>query len=113
MINFDAFSDAMGGDSDMMSMIIELYHEEHANDLNKIQEQYTSNDLDGLFITVHSLKGVLLTLCEDTASEQFEVIERMCKQGTKPEAQIINEVLNEMVKVNQQIAALPLKIESQ
>lgn len=108
MINFEAFSAAMDGDNDMMSMIIELYHEEHNNDINIIKEQYANNNLDGLFITVHSLKGVLLTLCEDTASEQFEVIERQCKQGTKPDLQTMNNVLNEMLKVNQQIAALPL-----
>ena len=104
MINFDAFSDSMDGDDDMMSMIIELYNEEHDNDIQMIQEKYANSDMDGLFHTVHSLKGVLLTLCEENASEQFETIERLCKQGEKPDAQLIEDVLSEMVRVNQQIA---------
>ncbi|MGF1833767.1 Hpt domain-containing protein [Photobacterium sanguinicancri] len=104
MINFEAFSDAMDGDDDMMSMIIELYNEEHGNDIQVIKDKYASSDIDGLFHTVHSLKGVLLTLCEESASEQFETIERLCKRGEKPSAELINAVLNEMGKVNQQIA---------
>ena len=65
----------MDGDDDMMSMIIELYNEEHGNDIQMIQEKYANSDMDGLFHTVHSLKGVLLTLCEENASELFELSE--------------------------------------
>lgn len=104
MIDFEAFSDAMDGDNDMMAMIIELYNEEHGNDIQVIQEKYANSDIDGLLHTVHSLKGVLLTLCEENASEQFETIERLCKRGEKPAPQMINTVLSEMLKVNQQIA---------
>jgi HPt (histidine-containing phosphotransfer) domain-containing protein len=106
MINYTDFSTSMGDDSDMISMIIELYSEEHGDDIRVIQNQYANQDLDGLFHTIHSLRGVLLTLCEEKATLQLETIENLCKRGEKPNLQLLDEALEEVARVNQQVLTL-------
>ncbi|PSV46156.1 Hpt domain-containing protein [Photobacterium indicum] len=106
MINYTDFSTSMGDDSDMIEMIIELYNEEHGDDIRVIQSQYANQDLDGLFHTIHSLRGVLLTLCEEKATLQLEIIENLCKHGKKPDVQLLDEALEEVARVNQQVLTL-------
>ncbi|OAN18061.1 hypothetical protein A3K86_03855 [Photobacterium jeanii] len=108
MINYAAFSESMDNDEDMMSMIVELYSAEHGDDVARIKELYANNDMETLFQTVHSLKGVLLTLCEEQATMQLEAIEVLCKNGNKPAAPMIDQVLVEIEKVNQQVTTLPI-----
>ncbi|PSW15562.1 hypothetical protein C9J01_00650 [Photobacterium rosenbergii] len=108
MIDYDAFMEAMDGDVDMMSMIIELYNVEHGNDVELITELYNNQKIDELYQATHSLKGVLLTLCEDQVSIRLEAIEQLCKKGELPERAIIDNMLDEMLKVNEQISQLPL-----
>ena len=108
MIDYNAFSEAMDGDEEMMSMIIDLYSAEHGEDIELITGLYTSNNIEGLYQAAHSLKGVLLTLCEDNASQQLETIERLCKQGQLPAKNLIDDMLAEVANVNTQIESLPL-----
>ncbi|WP_157134434.1 hypothetical protein [Photobacterium profundum] len=49
MINYTEFSSSMDDDSDMIEMIIELYNEEHGNDIRVIQNKYANQDVEGLF----------------------------------------------------------------
>ncbi|MGF1877544.1 Hpt domain-containing protein [Photobacterium frigidiphilum] len=106
MINYTEFSSSMDNDDDMIEMIIELYSEEHGDDIHVIQNKYANQDIEGLFHTIHSLRGVLLTLCEDKATLQLETIENLCKRGEKPDVQLLNEALEEVARVNQQILTL-------
>lgn len=106
MINYTEFSSSMDNDDDMISMIIELYSEEHGDDIHVIKNKYANQDIEGLFNTIHSLRGVLLTLCEDKATLQLETIENLCKRGEKPDVQLLNEALEEVARVNQQILTL-------
>jgi HPt (histidine-containing phosphotransfer) domain-containing protein len=106
MINYTDFSTSMGDDSDMIEMIIELYNEEHGDDIRVIQNKYANQDIEGLFHIIHSLRGVLLTLCEEKATLQLETIENLCKRGEKPDIQLLNEALEEIARVNQQILTL-------
>ncbi|PSU35798.1 Hpt domain-containing protein [Photobacterium lutimaris] len=108
MIDYNAFTDAMDGDEEMMSMIIDLYGAEHGEDIELITGLYANNNIDGLYQAVHSLKGVLLTLCEDDASQQLETIERLCKQGQLPGKDLIDNALTEVANVNSQVKSLPL-----
>ncbi|MGF1687216.1 Hpt domain-containing protein [Photobacterium japonica] len=108
MINFAAFSDAMEGDDDMISMLIELYTVEHGDDVEKMKTLYANDALEDLFMTVHSLKGVLLTLCEETATQQLEAIEVLCKRGEKPAPNVMTEMYNEIKNINDQVATLPI-----
>ncbi|PSU44639.1 hypothetical protein C9J12_26565 [Photobacterium frigidiphilum] len=106
MINYTEFSSSMNDDDDMISMIIELYSEEHGDDIRVIQNKYANQDIEGLFYTIHSLRGVLLTLCEEKATLQLETIENLCKYGDKPDVQRLNEALEEVARVNQQVLTL-------
>lgn len=108
MINYSAFTEAMDGDEDMMSMIIDLYSAEHGEDIELITGLYASNNIEGLYQAVHSLKGVLLTLCEDNASQQLETIERLCKQGELPSKDLLDNMLAEVANVNSQVESLSL-----
>ena len=107
MINFAAFSDAIDGDDDMMSMLIEIYIDEHGDDIDQMKTLYANNALEDLFMTVHSLKGVLLAFCEDTATLQLETIEGMCKRGEKPTTKQMDEIYKEINNINNQVATLP------
>ncbi|MGR5064079.1 Hpt domain-containing protein [Photobacterium sp. DNB22_13_2] len=108
MIDYNAFTEAMDGDEEMMSMIIDLYGAEHGEDIELITGLYASNNVEGLYQAVHSLKGVLLTLCEDNASQQLETIEQLCKQGQLPGRDLIDNVLAEVANVNSQVESLSL-----
>lgn len=108
MIDYNAFIKSMDEDEEMMSMIIDLYYAEHGEDIELITKLYASNNIEGLYQTVHSLKGVLMTLCESNASQQLETIEQLCKQGRLPAKDLIDNMLAEVANVNTQIASLPL-----
>ncbi|GHA49292.1 Hpt domain-containing protein [Photobacterium aphoticum] len=110
MINYAALCDAMDGDEDVISMLIELYMAEHGDDIALMKQHYRNNAMDELFITVHSLKGVLLTLCEEHATVQLEPVETLCKRGDKPAPAVMEAIYTEVQNINQQIATLPLAL---
>ncbi|CAH0525620.1 Hpt domain-containing protein [Vibrio hippocampi] len=104
MIDFDILRSYMDNDDDIIEAVFMAFLEEHDDGAEKIQQLYNNKDWSELFITAHSLKGILASFGEAQAVEKLETIEGITRQNGEPNADDIDYVVKEIATIKQQIS---------
>ncbi|GAL28653.1 HPT domain containing protein [Vibrio variabilis] len=103
MIDFDVLRSYMDNDEDIIAAVFMAFMEEHENGAEKIQSLYDEQNWSELFITAHSLKGILASFGEAKAVERLEAIEGTTRNGEAPQADDIQFVIQELGVIKGQI----------
>ncbi|USD61609.1 MULTISPECIES: Hpt domain-containing protein [Vibrio] len=103
MIDFDVLRSYMDNDEDIIAAVFMAFMEEHENGAEKIQSLYNEQNWSELFITAHSLKGILASFGEGKAVEKLEAIEGTTRNGEAPQADDIQFVIQELGVIKGQI----------
>ncbi|HHX8300742.1 TPA: Hpt domain-containing protein [Vibrio diabolicus] len=105
MINFDVLNKYMENDVDLIVTVFSTYLEDHANDIQRINELYANKCWPELYLLAHSLKGILESFAEETAVIVFTKIEAETRNDNEPDSSDIAIVTKELAAINQQIFA--------
>jgi CheY-like chemotaxis protein/HPt (histidine-containing phosphotransfer) domain-containing protein len=83
----------MGGDRDLAREVVQLYFEHYPERLRDIARAVAAGDAEQLKTTAHALKGSVLNLAADRASELAYTLERMGEEG---DLETAGEVLEDL-----------------
>lgn len=103
MIDFDVLRSYMDNDEDIIAAVFMAFMEEHENGADKIQSLYNEQNWSELFITAHSLKGILASFGETKAVDKLEAIETATRVGDTPQLADIQFVIQELEVIKNQI----------
>ncbi len=103
MIDFDVLRSYMDNDEDIIAAVFMAFMEEHENGADKIQSLYNEQNWSELFITAHSLKGILASFGETKAVDKLEAIETATRSGDAPQLTDIHFVIQELEVIKNQI----------
>ena len=103
MINFDALNAYLDNDRDVIFAVLSTYQEDHGDSLQEIEELVQQQDWGKLHFTVHTLKGILASFGEETATVSLERVEQNTFNKIAPEAEDLSLIYREMKIINQQI----------
>lgn len=108
MVVFDTeyLLDTMDGDRDMVTMLLEVFVDEHLDDGHKIVKALQAGDLDQVQMISHSLKGVSASLGTEQIHALAEQIEHEAKNQANSEKL---ENLGELLKMVFTPAALAIQ----
>jgi HPt (histidine-containing phosphotransfer) domain-containing protein len=93
----------MDNDEDIIAAVFMAFMEEHENGADKIQSLYNEQNWSELFITAHSLKGILASFGETKAVDKLEAIETATRCGDTPQLADIQFVIQELEVIKNQI----------
>lgn len=103
MIDFEVLRSYMDNDDDIIAAVLMAFLEEHEDGADKIQTLVNDQNWSELFITAHSLKGILASFGEVKAAEKLEVIEGLTRNGDAPNDEDIQFVIQELNVIKGQI----------
>ena len=103
MLNFDALNAYLDNDRDVIFAVLSTYQEDHGDSLQEIEELVQQQDWGKLHFTVHTLKGILASFGEETATVALERVEQNTFNKIAPEAEDLSLIYSEMKIINQQI----------
>lgn len=103
MLNFDALNAYLDHDRDVIFAVLSTYQEDHGDSLQEIEELVQQQDWGKLHFTVHTLKGILASFGEETATVALERVEQNTFNKIAPEAEDLSLIYSEMEIINQQI----------
>ncbi|MCL9775826.1 Hpt domain-containing protein [Vibrio methylphosphonaticus] len=103
MIDFEVLRGYMDNDEDIIAAVFMAFMEEHENGSETLQNLYQSQNWSELFITAHSLKGILASFGETKAVDKLEAIEGTTRNNESPNAEDIDFVVKEMQVIKNQI----------
>lgn len=103
MIDFDVLRSYMDNDEDIIAAVFMAFMEEHENGADKIQTLYNEQNWSELFITAHSLKGILASFGETKAVDKLEAIETSTRASEAPQLADVQFVIQELDVIKDQI----------
>ena len=103
MLNFDALNAYLDNDRDVIFAVLSTYQEDHGDSLQEIEELVQQQDWGKLHFTVHTLKGILASFGEETATVALERVEQNTFNKIAPEAEDLSLIYREMKIINQQV----------
>ncbi|MDK9760723.1 Hpt domain-containing protein [Vibrio sp. D420a] len=103
MLDFDALNAYLDNDKDVIFAVLSTYQEDHANSLEEIQALVAQQDWGKLHFTVHTLKGILVSFGEETATSALENVEQNALKDLAPSDDDLAVIYSEVKVINQQI----------
>ncbi len=103
MINFDVLREYMDNDEEIILAVFQAYIEEHEKSAEAIDTLYAEQDWPQLFITAHSLKGILASFGEEQTVTRLEKIETMSRSNAAPDKTDIDAVVEQLNHIKHQI----------
>ncbi|AYV20250.1 MULTISPECIES: Hpt domain-containing protein [Vibrio] len=103
MIDFEVLRGYMDNDDDIIAAVFMAFMEEHEDGAEKIQALFNEQNWSELFITAHSLKGILASFGETKAVEKLEAIEGSTRNSDAPNSEDIQFVVQELDVIKGQI----------
>ena len=103
MLNFDALNAYLDNDRDVIFAVLSTYQEDHGDSLQEIEELVQQQDWGKLHFTVHTLKGILASFGEETATVALERVEQNTFNKIAPESEDLSLIYSEMKIINKQI----------
>ncbi|KFA98852.1 Hpt domain-containing protein [Vibrio sp. ER1A] len=103
MIDFEVLRGYMDNDDDIIAAVFMAFIEEHEDGAEKIQTLFNEQNWSELFITAHSLKGILASFGETKAVEKLEAIEGLTRNSDAPNSEDIQFVVQELDVIKGQI----------
>ena len=103
MLDFDALNAYLDNDQEVIYAVLSVYQEDHGNSLEEIQELVQQQDWGKLHFTVHTLKGILASFGEETATMALERVEQNMLNKLAPQDEDLSVIYTEVKIINQQI----------
>ncbi len=104
MIDFEVLRGYMDNDDDIIAAVFMAFMEEHEDGAEKIQTLFNEQNWSELFITAHSLKGILASFGETKVRRKnFEAIEGLTRNSDAPNSEDIQFVVQELDVIKGQI----------
>ncbi|MFM2586999.1 Hpt domain-containing protein [Vibrio sp. TBV020] len=103
MLDFEALTAYLGDDHEIVHAVLSTYHEDHSNALEEIKELMQANNLDELHRLIHTLKGILTSFGEKTASAALNNVEIQLLQGDAINPDDMDVIFEEVAVINRQI----------
>ncbi len=76
-----AILERLGGDEDILAMMLDMYVQDVENNCTAIAKAFTSGNAPALQREAHTLKGLLATVSDDVGAADAYVIEKQAKGG--------------------------------
>ncbi|NBI51755.1 response regulator [Photobacterium alginatilyticum] len=106
-IEINALLDMMDQDHDIIMQFLQMFAEEHSQDIDKLRQALAKDDFDSAILLSHSLKGASGSISAVYVREAALVIEKKVKAGKQPtEAELTNldDLLNKLIEeIHQQV----------
>ncbi|UPR50590.1 Hpt domain-containing protein [Vibrio cyclitrophicus] len=103
MLDFDALNAYLDNDQEVIFAVLSVYQEDHGNSLEEIKELVQQQDWGKLHFTVHTLKGILASFGEETATAALERVEQNTLNKLAPQGEDLSIIYSEVKIINQQI----------
>ena len=103
MIDFSSFFEDLDNDSESIILVLSAFLDEYSNCQAKINHLYKNERWGKLFMLIHSLKGMLLSLGESELVYLLDEIENACKSNKLIQKSDIEDVCLKFAKVEFQI----------
>ena len=103
MLDIDALNAYLDNDREIIFAVLSVYQEDHGNSLEEIQELVQQQDWGKLHFTVHTLKGILASFGEETATVALERVEQNTLNKLAPQDDDLSVIYSEVKIINQQI----------
>ncbi len=106
-IELTALLDMMDQDHDIIMQFLQMFAEEHSQDIGKLKHALAQDDYDSAILLSHSLKGASGSISAVYVREAALVIEKKVKASEQPtdsELSQLNELLNKLIEeIHQQV----------
>jgi HPt (histidine-containing phosphotransfer) domain-containing protein len=103
MLDFDALNAYLDNDEEIIYAVLSTYQEDHGNSLEEIEELVQQKNWAKLHFTVHTLKGLLASFGEETATVALERIEQNTVNNLAPQEDDLSVIYREIRIINRQI----------
>ncbi|ERM57534.1 MULTISPECIES: Hpt domain-containing protein [Vibrio] len=103
MLDFDALNTYLDNDQEVIFAVLSVYQEDHGNSLDEIKELVQQQDWGKLHFTVHTLKGILASFGEETATAALERVEQNTLNKLAPKDEDLSVIYSEVKIINKQI----------
>ncbi|EAQ54920.1 Hpt domain-containing protein [Vibrio sp. 10N.222.54.F12] len=103
MLDIDALNAYLDNDREIIFAVLSVYQEDHGNSLEEIQELVQQQDWGKLHFIVHTLKGILASFGEETATAALERVEQNTSNKLAPQTDDLSVIYSEVKIINQQI----------
>ncbi|KAB2826034.1 Hpt domain-containing protein [Aliivibrio finisterrensis] len=103
MINLKKLEEMFEEEHEFIQQLFQLYLDEHQSVPQLINAQYSADNRTALFHTLHTLKGALSSLCEESVISDIEKSEIQLKNNLLPSSESINNIITGLNKVSLQI----------
>ncbi|WP_135382895.1 Hpt domain-containing protein [Vibrio tasmaniensis] len=103
MLDIDALNAYLDNDREVIYAVLSTYQEDHENSLEEIQELVSQQDWGKLHFIVHTLKGILVSFGENTATVALENVEQNTLKNLAPQDGDLSIIYKEVAIINKQI----------
>ncbi|MDF2153373.1 Hpt domain-containing protein [Vibrio sp. CAU 1672] len=109
MIDFDELRKRM--DHDLMFLTLRDYNNDYSDGPGQINKLYQSKSWSSLFLLAHSLKTILVSLGEQTATRSLARIETNTSNDVAPNLADIELINTELRTINTQIKKYLMRMD--
>lgn len=81
VLNRDVIMTRLGGDEEILGMMIEMFLQDHENNCRQLAEAWQAGDARLLMREAHTVKGLLATISDEAGADEAYVVERQAKLG--------------------------------
>lgn len=82
VFNHQVVLDRMGGDQEILDMMVEAFLMDAENNCQKFEAAWASGVLSEIAREAHTIKGLLATISDDAGAAEALVLEHAAKQGS-------------------------------
>ncbi|OZS41431.1 Hpt domain-containing protein [Photobacterium sanguinicancri] len=86
----------MDGDHEMVQTFLVMFANEHAKDVDKLEQALTEQDFSQVILISHSLKGASGSICADGVRQAATIIEKRVKTNTLPLEEDMDALRNQL-----------------
>ncbi|WP_281221902.1 hybrid sensor histidine kinase/response regulator [Photobacterium sanguinicancri] len=86
----------MDGDHEMVQTFLVMFANEHAKDVDKLEQALTEQDFSQAILISHSLKGASGSICADGVRQAATIIEKRVKTNTLPLEEDMDALRNQL-----------------
>lgn len=96
-INSQELWERLGGDHELLSEILECFHQEYPAQIQTLRQALHAKDAHRVERVAHSLKGALANLSAPEAHKLAAEVERLARTGELEQADSVREPLEEEI----------------
>ncbi|WP_117236141.1 hypothetical protein [Vibrio maerlii] len=105
MIDMNQIREIFEQDDESINLILSMYIEEYHSAHKNIEELYSKQKWDDLYMLTHSLYGTLAGLSEENVSSHLKNIENDIRMNCEPNIEDINLSVTGLHKIKEEISS--------